>query len=129
MYSEGNSLIPLNHEINFILAGVYKGRTALSVILWTLGTVVFTLTTICSLGYWNRLPQEYLRYIIAGITGAGVLYLVSCVAQYGPLFHGAAGVSMPFGVLVLFIFAVFLYVYQDLLYSEETFSIFFSHKE
>jgi CHASE2 domain-containing sensor protein len=129
MYSEGNSLIPLNHEINFILAGVYKGRTALSVILWTLGTVVFTLTTICSLGYWNRLPRKYLRYIIAGITGAGVLYLASCVAQYGLFLHGPAGVSMPIGVLILFLFGVFLYVYQDFLYSEEKISMYFSHKE
>ena len=129
MTVEGNSLIPLNHEINFILAGIYKGRTALSVILWTIGTIVLTLTTICSLGYGNRLPRQYLRFIIAGIAGAGILYLASCVAQYGPLFHGPAGVSLPLGVLILFLFAVFLQVYQDFLYSEEEVSRYFFRQD
>jgi hypothetical protein len=126
MYSAGNSLIPLNHEINFISSGVYNGRTAVSVILWVLGTILFTLTTICALGYWNRLPHEYLQYIIAGISGAGILYLASCVTQYGPLLHGSAGVSMPFGIVILFLFTVFLYIYQDFLYSEESVSDYFS---
>jgi hypothetical protein len=129
MTVEGNSLIPLNHEINFILAGIYTGRTALSVILWTIGTIVLTLTTICSLGYWNRLPRQYLRFIIAGIAGAGVLYLASCIAQYGPLFHGGAGISIPLGVLILFLFAVFVHIYQDFLYSDEEISQYFSRHE
>jgi hypothetical protein len=129
MAVEGNSFIPLNHELNFIITGTYKGRTAISVILWTIGTAVLAATTICALGYWNRLPREYLRFIIAGIVGAGILYLASCIVQYGPLFHGSAGVSMPLGVIILFLFAGFLYFYEEFLYSDEEISRYFSRKE
>jgi hypothetical protein len=116
--SEGTFLIPIPRELVYVTSGIYSGKTALSVILWILGTVVLTLTTVSSLIYWNRLPQRYLRSIVMGITGAVVLYLASCIAQYGPLFHGPAGVSLPLGVLVLFIFAIFVYGNQNFFYSE-----------
>jgi hypothetical protein len=121
----GNALFSLTDEIQFVTHGVYHGKSAFMVIFWAAGTVVLIAMTFCSLVYWNDLPRQFLRYIIAGITGAGVLYLASCIAQYGPLFQGAAGMSLPLGVLILFLFAVFLYVYQDFLYSEETFSRYF----
>jgi len=89
------------------------------VIFWTLGTIVLTMTTIISLTYWNQLPRKYLRFIIIGLSGSGILYLASCISQYGPLFHGPAGVSLPLGVPVLFMFAVFLSVYQNFLYPED----------
>ena len=129
MTADGNSLIPLTHEVAFVTQGTYAGRTAFMVIFWTLGTVVLTLTTIGALFYRNRLPQKYVRYIVAGLAGAGILYLASCVAQYGLLLHGPAGVSIPLGVLVLFLFAVFLQVYQDFFYSEEEISRYFSFEE
>jgi hypothetical protein len=117
--SLGDSTIPITREINYITEGTYHGKTALMVILWALGTLVLTLTTIISLIFWNRLPQTYIRFILIGLIGSGVLYLASCVAQYGPLFHGPAGISLPLGVLILFIFAVFLSVYQNFLYMED----------
>jgi hypothetical protein len=121
----GNSLFPLPVELQFVASGIYSGRSALMVIFWAAGTAVLSVTALFSLGYGNRLPRRYLRYILAGITGSGILYLASCIAQYGPLFHGPAGVSLPAGVIILFLFGVFLYVYQDFLYSEETFSRYF----
>jgi len=124
----GNSLIPLPEELHFVTSGIYSGKSALMVIFWAAGTVVLSLITLFSLVYWNSLPQRYLRYILAGITGAGILYLASCIAQYGPLFNGPAGVSLPLGVIILFLFAVFLQVYQNFLYSEETFSRYFFPK-
>jgi hypothetical protein len=121
----GNSVFPLPEELQFVASGLYSGKSAFMVIFWTIGTIILSMTTLFSLLYWNQLPQEYLRYIVAGITGAGILYLASCIAQYGPLFHGPAGISLPIGVLILFLFAVFLHVHQDFLYSEETFSRYF----
>ena len=118
----GNSVFPLSEELQFVTSGIYSGKSALMVMLWTAGTIFLSMTTLSSLLYWNQLPREYLRYIIAGITGAGILYLASCIAQYGPLFHGPAGVSLPMGILILFLFAVFLQIHQDFLYPEETVS-------
>jgi hypothetical protein len=121
----GNSLFPLSEELQFVTSGIYSGKSALMVIFWTAGTFVLLLTTFFSLVQGNRLAHEDLRYILVGITVAGILYLASCIAQYGPLFHGPAGVSLPIGILILFLFAVFLQVHQDFLYSEETFSRYF----
>ncbi len=110
---EGNSIITLAEDLSFIVDGIYFGRTAISVILWTLGTVVLVLTTIFSLIYWNRLPRHYLKFIVMGLMGAGILYLGSCVAQYGLLFTGPAGISLPLGVMLLFLYALFLHLYPD----------------
>ena len=56
----GNSLIPLPEELQFVASGIYSGKSALMVMFWTAGTIVLSLTTLFSIGYWNRLPQEYL---------------------------------------------------------------------
>ena len=110
---EGNSIITLAEDLSFIVKGIYSGKTAISIILWTLGTVVLVLTTIFSLIYWNRLPRHYLKFIAMGLVGAGILYLGSCVAQYGLLFSGPAGISLPLGVLLLFLYALLLLFYTD----------------
>jgi hypothetical protein len=117
--SQGESLIPIPGELSYVIQGTYTGKTAFMVIFWTLGTIVLTLITIISLIYWNELPRKFFWLIIFGLSGSGLLYLASCIAQYGLLFHGPAGVSFPVGVPVLFIFIVFLYTYQNFLFSEE----------
>jgi len=121
----GNSVFPITEELQFVSQGIYSGKSALMVIFWAAGTVTLTITTCLSLCYWNWLPPRYFRYILAGAGGAAVLYLASCIAQYGPFFNGPAGISLPAGVVILVIFTVFLYRYQDFLYSEETFHDYF----
>lgn len=110
---EGNSVITLAQDLSYVMTGTYSGKTAISIILWTFGTVSLVLTTIFSLVYWNRLPQHYLRFITMGLIGAGILYLLSCVAQYGLLLSGSAGTSLPTGVFLLFLYALLLHFYLD----------------
>jgi hypothetical protein len=119
MTIHGDSLIPITQELKFIDMGIYTGKTAHSVILWTLGTVVLALTTMVSLMHWNRLPRSRLRFLIMGLTAAGMLYLASLCVQYGLLFSGPAGISLPIGVVILLMFAIFLYVYQNLFFCSE----------
>jgi len=109
----GDSLIPMTKELTYIQVGIYSGKTALSVILWSLGTVTLALTTIISLLYWNRLPRYYIRSVILGLVGAGIIYLASLCVQYGPLFSGPAGISLPIGVVIMFLSAIFLFFYQE----------------
>ena len=123
MTGQGNSLIPVTRELTYITSGIYSGKTALSVILWTMGTVVLALMTTCALSYWNGLPRRHLRFIVIGLTGTGILYLASCIAQYGLLLYGPAGVSLPLGVLILFLFAFSLHFYQNFIYTKEDFSV------
>jgi hypothetical protein len=121
MTPDGDLFITIPHELTYVTSGVYSGKTALMAILWATGTVVLSLTTIAALVYGNRLPRNYLRFIILGLTGAGLMYLASCIAQYGFLFHGPAGVSMPLGIPILFIFAFVLYSYENFIFSENGF--------
>ncbi|NVO67765.1 hypothetical protein [Methanofollis tationis] len=43
------------------------------------------------------------------VAGAGAASLASCVAHYGPLFHGPAGVCVPVGVPLVFAVAWFVW--------------------
>ena len=119
MTIQGDSFIPITQELNYIQSGIYFGKTAFSIILWTLGTVIIALMTMVSLIYWNRLPLHYLRFIVTGLTAAGILYLASLCAQYGPLFFGPAGISLPIGVVILFMFAAFLHFYPEWIFCPD----------
>ena len=120
MTSEGNSLITLPHEIEYITFGIYTGRTALSVILWTLGTLVLVCTAILSLVSWNNIPPRSLRLIVIGIAGSCILYLASCICQYGLFFSGPAGISLPLGAIIMAMFAAFLNFYPDVFIEPNT---------
>ena len=119
MTIQGDSLIPITRELSYVQSGIYTGKTALSVILWALGTVLLALTTMVSCMYWNRLPVHYLRSVTMGLAGAGIVYLGSLTAWYGPVFSGPAGISLPIGIIILFFFAVFLFFYQEWLFSTD----------
>lgn len=120
MTAQGNSLIPITYEIGYITSGIYSGKTALSVILWVMGTIVLVCTTIFSLIQWNQLNRRGLIFIIIGIAGSCMLYLASCVVRYGPFFSSPSGTSMPMGIIILAMFTAFLYFYQDLFFEKNT---------
>jgi len=119
MTVQGNSLIPITSELSYVTSGIYSGKTALMVILWTLGSLVLAAITMLSLVYWNRLPHSRLKILLAGLVTASILYLGSCVAQYGLFLSGPAGLSLPVGVLILILFAIFLHRYQNLFFDPE----------
>jgi len=114
MTDQGNSLIPIPSEIWYITSGIYQGKTAVSVILWALGTLILACTTILSLVYWNNISCRVLGFIMIGITGSCMLFIASCIVRYGPLFSAPSGTSLPLGIIILAMFAGFLYFYQDL---------------
>jgi hypothetical protein len=114
MTTQGNSLIPIPFEIGYITSGIYTGKTAVSVILWALGTLILVCTTIFSLIQWNQLNRRGLKFIIIGIAGSCILYLASCITWYGLLFSGPSGTTLPVGIIIMAMFVAFLYYYQDL---------------
>ena len=119
MTLQGNTLIPITHELGYVTSGLYSGKTAVSVVLWTLGTIVLAATTIISLVHWNRLPQSRLKIILVGLVSASIFYLGSCVALYGLFLSGPAGISLPAGVVILCIFTIFLHSYRSLFFGPE----------
>ena len=109
----GTSLIPINRDIIFITMGIYSGKTALSVVLWVLGTALVTCTTIFSFIHVDDTNDNYSRQIIYGLIASCVCYLLSCVAQYGFFFHGPAGISLPVGVIMILFCLVVMYYSQE----------------
>jgi len=109
----GTSLTPVWREITYVTSGIIGGRSALSILLWILGTTLL----LAAAGY-----LIYSRYNdVAGIkrplalltAGGAAAYLFSCIAQYGPTLYGPAGFSIPIGVPLIFAVAVYILRAED----------------
>lgn len=109
----GTSLIPVWREISYIMSGIIDGRSALSILTWTLGTTLLIMAAGYII-YGNysgvKKPRRTLALLIAG---SAVAYLLSCVLQYGPLLHGPAGLAIPIGVPLIFAVAGYILKVED----------------
>jgi len=102
----GASVIPIWREITYVTSGLIGGRSALAILLWTLGTLLLIAAACLLVVRWYENGQRPVALLLAG---AGAAFLLSCVAQYGPLFHGAAGWCVPVGVPLVFAAAWFVW--------------------
>ncbi|NVO67773.1 hypothetical protein [Methanofollis tationis] len=106
----GISWIPLWREITYVTSGLIGGRSALAILLWTLGTLLLIAAACLLIVRWYEKGQRPVALLLAG---AGAAFLLSCVAHYGPLFHGPAGVCVPVGVPLVFAAAWFVWRGED----------------
>ncbi len=104
-------LIP--REINYITMGIYGGKTALSVILWGLGTAMLACTMAYSFIHAETPSLAYYRQVTYGLIVSCVIYLTSCIAQYGILFHGPAGISFPVGIIIVLVWIGILHFFPE----------------
>ena len=109
--AQGTSLILLTTDLSYVTGGLYSGRTALSVCFWIAGSIALIITTALSLIFAWDMKKKQIRIINYGLIGSAVLFLISCMLQYGPLLKGAAGISMPIGILVIL---VSVYIFHSL---------------
>lgn len=115
----GVSLIPVWREITYVTSGLIGGRSAVSILIWVLGTALLgTALLIAAIVYFAARRQENyeaLRKPLALLTAGGAAaYLLSCVAQYGPTLHGPAGFAVPVGVpLILAVAGYIMTVEED----------------
>lgn len=99
---QGVNLFTIVQDMNYVLYRTYSGRTMISSILWIMGSLCTIVSTIiwlvnaACISRFNKISGALL------ITGA-VIYLFSVIFQYGVLLHGAAGISIPFGVPLLIV--------------------------
>jgi hypothetical protein len=110
----GNSLIPVTQEIMYVVTGIYSGKTALSILLWALGTVLLTITTWFGLTYADAERTDYFRQIGYGLTGSCVCFVLSVVAQYGFFLRGPAGMSIPFGIGLILVWLGIFRIFPDI---------------
>jgi hypothetical protein len=110
---QGDSLILLTTDLSYVTGGIYSGRTAVSVGFWIFGTLFLIATTIFSLIYAWQMTRKQIRVVKFTLAGSMILFLVSCILQYGLLLHGAAGVSIPIGILVMILLMYLLHSYEQ----------------
>ena len=112
--SYGTSMILITQELMYIVNGIYSGKTALSIILWALGTILFTCTMAYSFIRVTEDDDGFYRQIMFGLVGSCLIYLMSCIAQYGILFHGPAGISLPAGIVGMLFWIAFILKYPSI---------------
>jgi len=94
----GASLIPVWREISYVTSGIIGGRSALSILLWVLGTALLVAAIVYFVAKRQEGYETFRKPLALLVAGGAVAYLLSCVAQYGPTLYGPAGFAVPVGV-------------------------------
>jgi len=118
----GASLIPVWREISYVTSGTIGGRSAVSILLWVLGTALLIAAIVYFAARRKEDHETFRKPLALLVAGAGVAYLLSCIAQYGPTLYGPAGFAVPVGVpLILAVAWYIVRVEEDdeLGYEEE----------
>ncbi len=98
----GNCFIPISSDLEFILLGIYNGKTAISVVVWSFAVCLILISLILLVA--DPKEKTVKRKYCGGILiFAGILFLGSCMIQYGLLFNGPAGICIPIGVPAILI--------------------------
>lgn len=118
----GTSLITLVDDLGYVTSGTIGGRSALSILLWALGTALL----VAAAGYAVYRRHDGItrirRPLALLVAGGAVAYLLSCIAQYGPGLHGPAGFAVPIGVPLILAVAGYVMTAEEddeLEYGEE----------
>jgi hypothetical protein len=80
-------------------SGIYSGRTALSIGLWVTGSIFLVISTLTILIRPASFDHYYPKLSGFLLVGTGILFVVSCIVQFGPFLNGSAGISIPLGDL------------------------------
>lgn len=105
----GNSLILIDRETGFVLSKMITGKSAVSIIVWDIGTCLIVLATL--LIFYALIQdheQSMKRAAVCNVTGALALTF-SMVLLFGITLNGPAGFAIPFGIPVILIIAYLQY--------------------
>jgi hypothetical protein len=111
----GPMMITTMQDIWYVTSGTYSGRTALSIALWVTGSIFLVIATLINLIRPINFNQSNPTVSGFFLIGAGLLYIISCIAQFGLFFHGGAGISLPFGGFILILLGIGMIEYPSLL--------------
>ena len=99
----GPSFIPVNQDVNYVISGIYSGKTALSILVWLIGDIILVFATIVALFGEKEPNARKIKIICSLLMASGCLFLISAMLQFGIFLHGVAGISIPFGVPLILI--------------------------
>ena len=118
----GSSTITILRDLDYVAFGIISGRSALSILLRVGGSALLIAAAIYLAWKWQEDYDSFRKPLALLVAGAGVAYLLSCIAQYGPTLYGPAGFAVPVGVpLILAVAWYIVRVEEDdeLGYEEE----------
>ena len=96
--SYGTSFITLFRETEYVTSGIIAGKSAVSISLWVAGAFLLVISCIVLAVMIAEEMDEHIQVPGLMVIAAGILLLLSCMTQYGPLLSGPAGFSVPVGV-------------------------------
>jgi hypothetical protein len=100
--SYGISFIPITNEIGYVTSGLIDGKSAISILLWALGSFTFSLAFFLFLLKFHELQEKHIKRISSLLFISIVILILSSFAQYGFFFFGPAGISILIGIPLLF---------------------------
>jgi hypothetical protein len=104
----GSIIISVFRDINYVINGTLSSKTAFSVVIWFIGTIILVIGIIL---LWTKARDNIKNLKISGILLilSAIIFLVSTILQYGYLLNGPAGVAIPIGLPVLVVIGVWIY--------------------
>ncbi len=116
--SYGTSLITLDRDIWYITSGLITGKSAISISLWVAGTVLLVISCIVLAVLIAEEIDEHIQIPGLMVIVSGILLLLSCMTQYGPLLSGPAGFSVPIGIPLVWVVGWLIFL-QDKMEQQE----------
>lgn len=105
----GTSLITLARDFDYIIYGVLTGKTAVSIAFWITGTALLIIAILMLAVMITDEMNEKMHLPGLLVIASGILYIASCMAQYGLFFSGPAGTSIPIGIPLILIVGWLIY--------------------
>lgn len=112
--SYGTSFITVSQDVQYVISGMYDGRTAASNLGWVIGDAILIIATILSLINDKCSNTRRTITICSLLIMSGIVFLISAQLQYGLLLYGAAGIAMPFGVVLIIGAGCYFYMMRSL---------------
>ena len=97
-------------ELGYVTSGLISGRSAAAIVVWYSGTAL--LIAALALVLYRPAPDPAFpcrKYAPHATIAAGCLFLVSCMLQYGIVFSGPSGFSIPAGVPAILVLGYWTY--------------------
>lgn len=107
--SWGISLITLTRDFEYITGGVLTGKTAFSIALWGAGTILLIVAFLALAAMIAEEMNDKVHLPGLLVIASGILYIASCMTQYGPFFSGPAGISIPLGIPLMLVVGWLIY--------------------
>lgn len=102
--------ISLLREFQYVTSGLIGGRSACAILIWISGAILLISALVVVLvspsvsdGHNPRTYVPHATFL------AGLLFLASCMLQYGATLYGPAGFSIPVGVPVILVIGYWTY--------------------